>query len=199
MTLFELPAKVMYSHRARGAILRKLREGVEDGGRVRRALKVDEVRRGLHERYGIEMSKTNLYFHLGVLEEYGVIKVVKKIVEGRHKVAYYGRTSKAIITRDPEESLERYSAQFVEAGKFAKLINPDFDVDGLGGLAEEYLGIKQRRDRVLSEWVNENEELLRLHDVDLGRVFELLKTLDSVNPLYVDFMNKVSEILKIDI
>jgi len=197
--LFELPSKIMYSHKARGAILKLLREGTKEGDRIRHALKVEEIRQQLQERYSIKMSQTNLYFHLGVLEEYGVIKVVKKITEGRHNVAYYGRTSKAILTRDPEESLEKYSAKFIEAGRWTKAKYPDFDAGQIMGLAEEYLQIKQRRDRELSKWVNENEELLRLHDIDLGQVFEFLKTLDSVNPEYVDFLNKIGKTLKIEI
>ena len=196
---FELPSKVLYSHKARGAILNLLREGIEDRDRTRHALKAEEIRRDLKDRVGIKMSQTNLYFHLGVLEEYGVIKIVVKITEGRHKVAYYGRTSKALLTRNPEESLERYSNRFVEAGRWTKTKYPDFGLGQMGVLAEEYLRIKQERDRVLSKWLDQNEELLRLNDIDLGQVFELLKTLDSVNPVYVDFLNKIRETLKIEI
>jgi len=144
------------------------------------------------------MSQTNLYFHLGVLEEYGVVKVVAKIIEGRHNVAYYGRTSKVILTRDLEESLERYSARFVEAGRLTKVKHPGFE-DQMRMLAEEYLKIKQGRDKELYRWVNEHEELMRLNDIDFGQVFEFLKTLDSVNPVYVDFLNKIGKILKIEI
>jgi len=45
--LFELSSKIMYSHEARGSILRILREGIEDEGMVRHALKVEEIRRQL--------------------------------------------------------------------------------------------------------------------------------------------------------
>ena len=107
ITLLALSSKVMSSHPARPAILRILREGVVDRfeeepvERLRRALKAEEIRSRLKER-GVKVSKTSLYFHLGVLEEHGLIKVVTKVLEGRHMVAYYGRTSRGVIHRDPE-------------------------------------------------------------------------------------------------
>jgi DNA-binding transcriptional ArsR family regulator len=197
--LHKLPSKVMYSHEARGAILAILREGIKDTEGTRHAMKAEEIKTLLQEKHDIKMSQTNLYFHLGVLEENGVLQIVTRITEGRHNVAYYGRTSKAILIRDPAESLERYAGRFMEMSKLTKIKHPDFDLDKAQGLAEEYLKIKQGRDQALSMWVNEHEEQLREHEIDLAQVFEFLKTLDSVNPRYIEFLEKTKKIMKIEI
>ena len=204
VTLLALPSKVMSSHPARPATLRILREGVIDRfeeepvERVRHALKAEEIRASLKER-GVKVSKTNLYFHLGVLEEHGLIKVVAKVLEGRHMVAYYGRTSRGIIHRDPEESLEKYRRYFEEAGRLAKANRPGLDLNVVEGLAEEYLSIKQRRDAALADWMADNEELLNENNIDFYSVFEFIKSLDSTSPEYVEFMGKVSKILGIEL
>jgi DNA-binding transcriptional ArsR family regulator len=203
VTLLALSSKVMSSHPARPAILRILREGVVDRfdeepvERVRHALKADEIRARLKER-GIKMSKTNLYFHLGVLEENDLIKVVAKVLEGRHRVAYYGRTARGIIHRDPEESLQDYRRRFMEAGRLAKAKRPDLDLNVVEGLAEEYLRIKQRRDEALTDWMARNEALMSEHGIDFYVVFEFMKNLDAINPEYVQFLRMVAEKLGIE-
>ena len=195
VTLLSLSSKVLSSHPARPAIIRALREGVVDHldeeprERVRRALKADEIRALLKERE-IKVSKTSLYFHLGVLEEHSLIKVVAKVLEGRHKVAYYGRTARGFIHRDPEESLEKYRRYFEEAGRLGKAKQPGLDLGVVEGLAEEYLRIKQRRDAALADWMAENEGLLNEHEIDFYAVFEFIKSLDSVSPEYVEFLKE---------
>jgi DNA-binding transcriptional ArsR family regulator len=204
ITLLSLSSKVLSSHPARPAIIRVLREGVVDHydeepmERVRRALKADEIRTLLNER-GIKVSKTSLYFHLGVLEEQRLIKVVAKILEGRHRVAYYGRTARGFIHRDPEESLEKYRRYFEEAGRLAKAKRPGLDLSVVEGLAEEYLRIKQRRDTALADWMIANEEIMNENEVDFYSVFEFIKSLDSVSPEYVEFIRRVSETMGIEL
>jgi len=166
--------------------------------RVRRALKAEEIRARLKEE-GVKVSKTSLYFHLGVLEEHGLIEVVNKVLEGRHMVAYYGRTARGFIHRDPEESLEKYRRYFKEAGRLAKANRPGLDLSVVEELAEEYMGIMQRRDAALGDWMAENEELISKNDVDFYSIFEFIKSLDSTSPEYVEFMGKVSKTLGIEL
>ena len=204
VTVLALPSNVMSSHPARPAILRVLREGVldrfeeEPEERARHALKAEEIRARLKEE-GVKVSKTSLYFHLGVLEEHGLIKVVNKVLEGRHVVAYYGRTARGFIHRDPEESLEKYRRYFKEAGRLAKADRPGLDLGVVEELAEEYLRIKQRRDAALADWMADNEELINENDVDFYSIFEFIKCLDSTSPEYVEFMGRVSKTLGIEL
>ena len=204
VTVLALPSNVISSHSARPAILRILREGVVDRfeeepvERARHALKAEEIRARLKER-GVKVSKTSLYFHLGVLEDHGLIKVVTKMLEGRHMVAYYGRTARGFIHRDPEENLEKYRSYFEEAGRLAKASRPGLDLGVVEELAEEYMGILQRRDAALADWMADKEELINENDVDFYSIFEFIKSLDSTSPEYVKFMGRVSKTLGIEL
>ncbi len=200
--IFDVPSEIMESHQVRPAIMRILREGVpddEESGRLRHALNNKEIVNTLLERNGIRMTQQNLYFHLNKLEEIGYIKVVAKIREGRHNVAYYGRTSRIILRRDPEESLEKYERWFHEMGKLAKAREPKFNVDQLEGLAEEYLGIMRRRDRAQGEWMASNEELIYERGIDIYTIFKFLKAMDVMDPEYIGFIKKVRELFEIDL
>ena len=202
--VLNIPSKVFTSHPVRPAILRVLREGIfEDDGatppskKPRRALNTKEIRRLLQEREDIEMSQTNLYFHLNVMERAGLIQVVSKILEGRHRVAYYGRVARTIIHRDPEDSLETYKRRFEEIGQLMGAKQPGFDSEQFRPMPEELLEIKKRRDRALGEWMARNEALMNAEGIDGLFVFDFLKVIDAVNPEYVRFFRKLADLLEL--
>ena len=200
--IHDLPSEIMESHQVRPAIMKILRAGIPDekeSGRLRHALNTKEIRRTLLDRDGIKMSQHNLYFHLNKLEEIGYIKVVARLLEGRHNVAYYGRTARTILRRDTEESLEKYERWFQEMGRLAKSKRPEFDMDRLEGLAEEYLGIMRRRDRAQGEWMASNEESIYEGGIDGYSIFGLLQVLDVMDPEYIEFIKKIRELFEVDL
>ena len=202
--VLNVPSKVFTSHRVRPAILRVLREGMlEDdeatppSKKVRHALNTKEIRRLLQETEDIEMSQTNLYFHLNVMERAGLVQIVSRILEGRHKVAYYGRVARTISHRDPEDSLETYKRRFEEIGRLIGVKRPGFDVAQLDTLPGELLEIKKRRDRALGEWMARNEALMSANGIDSLFIFDFMKVIDSVNPEYVRFFRKVADLVEL--
>jgi DNA-binding transcriptional ArsR family regulator len=200
--IHDVPSEIMESHQVRPAIMKILRAGIPDEretGRLRHALNTKEIRRTLLDRDGIKMSQHNLYFHLNKLEEIGYIKVVARLLEGRHNVAYYGRTARTILRRDTEESLEKYERWFQEMGRLAKSKRPEFDMGRLEGLAEEYLGIMRRRDRAQGEWMASNEESIYEGGIDSYSIFGLLQALDVMDPEYIGFIKKVRELFEVDL
>jgi DNA-binding MarR family transcriptional regulator len=200
--IHDVPSEIMESHRVRPAIMKILRAGIPDekeSGRLRHALNTKEIRRTLLDRDGIKMSQHNLYFHLNKLEEIGYIKVVARLLEGRHKVAYYGRTARSILRRDTEESLEKYEKWFQEMGRLSKSKRPEFDMDRLEGLAEEYLGIMRRRDRAQGEWMASNEESIYEGGIDGYSIFGLLQVLDVMDSEYIGFIKKIRELFEVDL
>lgn len=200
--IHDLPSEIIESHQVRPAIMKILRAGIPDekeAGRLRHALNTKEIRRTLLDRDGIKMSQHNLYFHLNKLEEIGYIKVVARLLEGRHNVAYYGRTARTILRRDTEESLEKYERWFQEMGRLAKSKKPEFDMDRLEGLAEEYLGIMRRRDRAQGEWMASNEESIYEGGIDGYSIFGLLQVLDVMDPEYIEFIKKTRELFEVDL
>jgi len=200
--IHDVPSEIIESHRVRPAIMKILRVGIPDereSGKLRHALNTKEIKKTLSDRLGIKMSQQNLYFHLKKLEEIGYIKVVAKILEGRHNVAYYGRTARTILRRDTEESLEKYERWFQEMGRLAKAKRPEFELDQLEGLAEDYLGIMRRRDRAQGEWMASNEEMLYEGGIDIYSIFKFIKAMDVMDPEYIGFIKKVRELLEIDL
>ena len=202
--VLNVPSKVFTSHPVRSAILRVLREGLlEDdeatppSKKARHALNTKEIRRLLRETEDIEMSQTNLYFHINLMERAGLIQVVSRILEGRHKVAYYGRVARTIIQRDPEDSLETYKRRFEEIGRLIGVKRPGFDTAQIDPLPIELLEIKKRRDRALGEWMARNEALMNAEGIDSLSIFEFLKVIDSVDPEYVRFFRKVADLLEL--
>ncbi len=202
----EIPSKVFTSHPVRPAILKVMREGILDQDATDRnvqkrryALKPKEIRKLLGEREDIEMSQTNLYFHLNILEKEGLIQVVSRILEGRHKVAYYGRVARTIIHRDPEESLETYKRRFEEMRRLMKVKRPDFEIEQLDILSEELLEMKLRRDQALGEWMARNEALMNAEGIDSLIIFKFLKVIDSTHPDYVRFFRKIADLFEFDL
>ncbi|MEM4312581.1 MAG: ArsR family transcriptional regulator, partial [Thermoplasmata archaeon] len=45
----------------------------------------------------LKKDKSNIYRHIKKLEKYGLIKVVKKVKNGKNYESYYGRTAKIFI------------------------------------------------------------------------------------------------------
>ncbi|MHA2232333.1 MAG: hypothetical protein ACXAB4_07565, partial [Candidatus Hodarchaeales archaeon] len=144
VTFIEITGKNYKSHPVRPAIMAILREGIiEEGdnkeaeGKRRYGLNSQEILDLLNEKdekirgkYGlndeklrdfIPISKTNLYFHLDKLEKAGFIKEIAKILEGRHKVAYYGRTSRIFYLEDSIKALNYYRELLNEFAAFSEL------------------------------------------------------------------------------
>ncbi|MHA1935858.1 MAG: winged helix-turn-helix domain-containing protein [Candidatus Thorarchaeota archaeon] len=195
---------VLGSHPARKSIIRILREGVKektvtpyDDYRIRRAMNADEIREKLIKTEMIKVSKTGLYFHLKVLKEAGLIMVVSKILEGRHRVAYYGRVARYLFISDPEMRLQKYERIFGAVTKLAKARTPGVRVAKFRSIPKKYQKIKIERERMLGEWLVDNENLIIKLGLDLNELFEAVKVIDSSNPVYLDLFNDLFKLLQI--
>ena len=199
VALIEASEKAFKSHPARGGILAVLREGIEEEhpeGKIRRhALSPKEIKGLLEEREGIDMSQTNLYFHLNTLEEAGAIQVVKKISEGRHRVAYYGRVGRLILPRDPEKSLATYRRSFEELAKLVRVKHPDADLEGL---PEEYLRVKMRKDRIMADWISRQDPVMSRDGIDGVLIYELLKDVFSLEPENTRLLQRIATLIETD-
>jgi len=198
VALIEAPEKAFKSHPARGAILAVLREGIEEDGAVRHALSPKEIKGLLEEREGIEMSQTNLYFHLNTLEEAGGITVVKRLPEGRHRVAYYGRVGRLILPRDPEESLATYRRRFEELAKLVRAKHPGIDASELEELPEEYLRVKMRKDRIMADWISRQDPVMSREGIDGVLIYELLKDVFSIEPENIRLLKRIADLVEAD-
>jgi DNA-binding transcriptional ArsR family regulator len=205
VVLIEASGKVFKSHPVREAILTVLREGIEEEQAddpersiQRHALSPKEIKKLLGERQGIDMSQTNLYFHLNTLEKTGAIKVVTKLTEGRHRVTYYGRVAHLILPRDPEESLVTYRKLFGELMKFVKTKRPDIDAAELQGLPEEYLRVKMKKDRLMANWLSKQDPLMDREGIDGTLIYKLLKDVYSLDPENIRLLHRIADLIEAD-
>ncbi|MHA2205509.1 MAG: helix-turn-helix domain-containing protein [Candidatus Thorarchaeota archaeon] len=196
--------EILESHPARKAILRILREGIleetvppSDDHRIRRAINADEIREMLEKSKMAKVSKTGMYFHLKVLEEAGLIMVVSRILEGRHRVAYYGRVARYLFISDPEMRLQKYESLFSAVTKYAKARTPRSRVAHFRNIPKEYLKIKIERERMIGEWLIDNEDMITKLGLDLNELFDAVKLIDSSNPVYLDLFSDLFELLQI--
>lgn len=187
----EISKDVLRSHPSRSVILRILRQGRtdENSPSIRHALNADEIRSSLTKEFNIKMSKTGLYFHLGTLEELGLIFIVTRLLEGRHKVAYYSRTAQHLFIRDTDTRLQTYERQLEALEKFARVASLKKSLHNLSDVPIALQKIKMDREQALGEWLAEREEIISKEGLNISDVFDALKLIDSIHPRYVELMD----------
>lgn len=195
LTFLDMPKSVMTTHNCRLGILRILREGLSEkvNGKLktRHALNAIEIRDLLVQNMKIKLSKTGIYFHLKTLEDVGLITTVSQLLEGRHKVAYYGRSAQHMFVRDPETRRQKYDARFRQLTKLVKAVDPGINVSSIRSISKQFHDLKREREQALGEWLVENEKLILSKGLEVSELFEILKILDSVNPRYVDLLGGI--------
>lgn len=195
-----IPKQTYESHPVRAAIMKILREGLTEGRPNNRyALNAKEIKNLLKEREKIEISITNLYFHIHKLLTAEFITVVETFKEKRHKIAYYGRSARIIIFYDSEHQVRKHHEQFSEFGKFIKLLNPSLNLAELETLSEQYFELTEKRAERLAYWLAEYEELIDKESLDFIKIHDVLKLIDTFNPEYLSILTKLREILPVTI
>ncbi|TXT57865.1 MAG: hypothetical protein BAJATHORv1_10573 [Candidatus Thorarchaeota archaeon] len=181
------------SHPARAAILGILKQGIEDEieGAKRHAMNASELRQMLETHHSIELSQTNMYFHLEVLEEAGLIIPVAQILQKRHYITYYGRRAQYIFVRDPIERLDTLQRRFSQLFDLMEAIGVSPNLDKQKHVPKEYHALKRKQEETLGNWLIEHEAAITKQGLDISEIFEVLKLIDSVNPDFVSLLNGV--------
>ncbi|MFX0014455.1 MAG: winged helix-turn-helix domain-containing protein [Promethearchaeota archaeon] len=190
-----------YSHPVRRDIIRLLRKGIDeespDGNfQVRRALNVSEIKRGLMK--DIKLSKSTLYFHLDVLVELGLIKLVAILHEGpyrRNKTKYFGRTARNLFITSSDDSIENYKEQFEEFQKFADIIGFKLP-DNYPEIPKRYIDSDEHFFRIFGKWLLVHEEIIDEKRLSMGLLYEFLKCVNSIHPTYVQLLNELFQTLQ---
>ncbi|MFW9997885.1 MAG: winged helix-turn-helix domain-containing protein [Candidatus Odinarchaeota archaeon] len=196
----DAPESVYKSQPIRRAIVKILREGILDEpedprSRKRHVLNAAEIRQLLKERNTINISQTNLYFHLNVLEEAGIIQVPFILKEGPHKrnnTKYYGRVARYLLITDKESSYETYERYFFEFEKLATLLGILLPGD-FQDLPKKYLEVENKRHNILASWLVSHETLFTENKINSSDIFEFLKFIDRTDPDYLAVLKETSE------
>jgi hypothetical protein len=199
----DVPKDNYYSHPVRSEIIGLFREGIEEMSSegksiVRHALNVTEIKQLLEKRKDIVMSTTNLYFHLDVLEEIGLIKVaatLQKGPHGRNKVKYFGRVARNLFVGSEKISLESYTKRFDEFKKLSDTLELSLPA-GYSNLPQKLLETKQHYYRVLGTWLVDHEDLIAKEKLDMGVLYDFLKMINEINPKYNELFSEVFSLLQ---
>ncbi|MGD9381650.1 MAG: hypothetical protein PVI03_04325 [Candidatus Thorarchaeota archaeon] len=162
-------------------IIKFLRDGIEDEfGREsnlsrRHAFSAKE----LHEAYinspaSEGCSLSNFHFHIKSLMEYGYLKEVAKILEGRHYTTYYGRTSIAFLDQYDTPLQSKIGQDFFDPLKrVIQHMNPDLDFDHISKLVDDNLSsIVDFYSRLIS-WIEAKYPHLYKSKMDLDMLMNI--------------------------
>lgn len=156
-------------------IIKFIRDGIEDEfGKEhdltrRHAFSAKE----LHEAYtnssaGEKCSLSNFHFHVKGLVEHGYLKEVAKILEGRHYVTYYGRTSIVFADQFDDPLQSKMDQDFFDPLKrIIKDMNPDLEARYVDQLVDDNLSSIQDFYSRLFSWMKVKYTHLYKSKVDL--------------------------------
>ncbi|MHA1945238.1 MAG: hypothetical protein ACXAC6_02755 [Candidatus Hodarchaeales archaeon] len=204
--LLDVSKNVYTSNPIRISIIKILSEGLSDHSaddelKIRHVLNVTEIKKLLYEKNDMKISQTNLYFHLNILENAGMIKTVTTLLEGPHKrnkTKYYGRVARHLFITDQEQSYERINKQFGEFKRLAELLKIELP-ENFTELPKKYVELSQKHYSSLAHWLSSHEAIIEREKIDDAAVFEFLKLINRYNQEHRSLLVGLSEIVEEEI
>ncbi|MCY3410745.1 MAG: helix-turn-helix transcriptional regulator [Candidatus Heimdallarchaeota archaeon] len=183
-------------HPIRTALVKILRQGIQDGDDIRHVMSLKELlpeinkelQRGKNEKIPI----TTLYYHKDKLLEAGIIEDVHQVLQGKTMEAYYGRTGKGFIGTK-QFSAEMDQVQILKNVLLAK--NPELKVKEIEEIYDTFLKHGRWLDGKINQWIKENENLIEKNNLDIIEIYEMFYT---INPVPLEFHMdrlKISELM----
>lgn len=195
----EMPIEEVLSHEVRNLIIYFIRKGIEerkkDGSlKVRHAFSAKELLDYANKKMEEKMKLQSMYFHLQKMQEFGIIEVVTTLHEGRHNIAYFGRTARGFLFENPKEK-NKYDQYFAEAERFAKVLNPKISEKKFGELLQEFKTINKKTENEITEWLKKKEKLINENNIDSATLFSFLRRINYNNDRMTKLMKEVADLL----
>ena len=162
-------------------IIKFIRDGIEDefGKENNLSRRHAFSAKELYEAYinssvGEKCSLSNFHFHIKDLVEHGLLREVAKILEGRHYVTYYGRTSIAFLDQYDAPLQSKVGQDFFDPLKrVIQDMNPDLEVEYISQLVDDNLSsIVDFYSRLIS-WIEGNYSHLYKSKIDLDMLMNI--------------------------
>ncbi len=163
-------------------IIKFIRDGIEDefGKENNLSRRHAFSAKELHEAYidrspGKNLTLSNFHFHIKDLEKHGLLREVAKILEGRHYVTYYGRTSIAFLDQNDAPLQEKIGQDFFEPLKrVIKDMNPDMEFDHISKLVDDSLSTMVDFYSRLISWIKAKYPHLYKSKIDLDMFMNIV-------------------------
>jgi hypothetical protein len=190
----------------RNFIIKYIRDGLEDefGKKYQFSRRHAFTAKELHTAYmkkqnSQKYSLSNFHFHIKSLVEDGYLKEIAKILEGRHYIAYYGRTA-IIFIGQYDNILTDSSMQdvFGPLKQMAKDMNPEIDSETINQLVDEnLLSIEDFYLRLFS-WVKDKYPLLYKSKVDIRKFISVIGHYAFFHKKFAKISEKVGALIDLD-
>ncbi len=188
----------------RSSIIKVLTIGIEDKddstviNAPRRVLSANEINLKIDEILGFKVKRANLYFHLQILEELGVVQIVGTVTHNKKITSYYGRTAKAFVLsgkQDKEELKLLKNANFLF---FIKKLNPKIPENEINEVLENLLKIGDNEMTQILSWVDKYGTTLQNCNINFVEFFQLITFLKIHNHDVRNALNQISELLLLE-
>ena len=195
----ELHSEEVLSHEVRHIIIHYMRKGkeekwIDESKRIRHAFSAKELLDIANKKMEEEMKLQSLYFHLQKLQEIGLVEVICMLHEGRHNIAYFGRTARG-FNFISKKDLSKYDDYFKEGGKLAHALNHNFPESKFTELLKRFKEINKEEEKKISNWLQEKEQFMIENNIDSATIFSFLKRINYHNQKMTKLMEEVAELL----
>ncbi|NHJ87992.1 MAG: hypothetical protein FK734_21185 [Asgard group archaeon] len=199
----DIPSEEILTHEVRNLILHFIRKGKEevwfdDTKHIRHAFSAKELLDMANEKLDEEMKLQSLYFHLQKMQEFGLLDVISTLHEGRHNIAYFGRTSRGFNFQSKKDKT-KYDDYFAEGGKFAQALNPAISKDRFKEFLLEFKAINNESEKRVIEWLEEREQFINENNIDSATMFSFLNRINYHNEKMTNLMKEIAQILDFDL
>jgi len=162
-------------------IIKFIRDGIEDEfGKEnnlsrRHAFSAKEMYEAyINSSAGEKCSLSNFHFHIKDLVEHGLLREVTKILEGRHYVTFYGRTSIAFLDQYDAPLQSKIDQDFFDPLKrVIQDMNPDLEFDHISQLVDDNLASIQDFYSRLISWIEVKYPHLYKSKMDLDMLMSI--------------------------
>ena len=199
----DTPVDEVLTHEVRTHIIYFIRKGKEEKGsegtkRIRHAFSAKEILDQVNKKLEEKMKLQSLYFHIQKLQDYGLIDVVTTLHEGRHNIAYFGRTARGFVFESRKDRT-KYDDYFTEAANFAKALNPSVSEDQFKDLLQEFKAINIESDKETIQWLQEQADFINENNIDAAPMYSLLRRINYQNSKMTALLEKVAELIGYEI
>jgi len=199
----DIPSEEVLTHDVKSIILYTIRKGKEekwiDGSkRIRYAFSAKEILDMANKKLDEKMKLQSMYFHLQKMQEFGLIEVVTTLHEGRHNIAYFGRTARGFLFESKKERT-KYDDYFTEAGRFAKALNPKVSEEQFKDFLKKFKSINSESDKLMKQWLEDRADFINENNIDSATMYSFLRRIYYHNKEMTDLMGKVADLIGLKI
>jgi hypothetical protein len=195
----------------RDLIIKAISKGTVDevAGETKRrhALTVNEMIDIISDMTGEKHNKSNIYYHLQILNDLGITQEVTTIKEGNIVTSYFGRTSKLIMAHlggvapNKQEELRKQLEYQPDFKKFLQRMQEKHGTEeSIDQLVDDMKQVREKlsdHERGFKEWISSSAPELVGLDLDLIKLFYLYNDLFLGNPFIQDFYSRLDSILQV--